>query len=139
MGGKVLAWPKNSTIKKALTIGVRQGLLYELCTKTNLALVHEKLDSNKIWHRRLGHVNFHALTSIEKLVTRMLKLSHIHNESCKGCALRKNTKNPFPHSLSKTKDVLELVHSDLCGPMSLPFIGGCLHYLIFVDDFSRKT
>ena len=40
MGGKVLAWPKNSNIKRALTIGVRQGLLYELRAKTNLSLVH---------------------------------------------------------------------------------------------------
>lgn len=139
MGGKVLPCPKNSTIKRALTIGVRQGLLYELCAKTNLALVHETSDSNEIWHRKLGHINFGALTSMEKVVTGMPKLNHIHNESCKGCALGKNTKKPYPHSLSKTKEVLELVHSDLCGPMSIPSIGGFLYYLIFVDDFSRKT
>ena len=64
------------------------------------------------------------------------KLGQIHNESCKGCALGK--KKSFPHSLSKTKDVLELVHSDLCGPMSTPSIGGFLYYMIFIDDFSRK-
>ena len=69
MEGKVLAWPNNSTIKKALTIEVRQGLLYELCTEPNLAIVHETSDSNEIWHRRLGHINFCALTSMEKLVT----------------------------------------------------------------------
>ena len=126
MEGKVLAWPKNSTLKKALTIGVRQGLLYELCTKSNFALMHETSDSNEIWHRRLGHIKFHALTSMEKLVTRMLKLSHIHNESCKGCALGKNAKKSFTHSLSKTIDVLELVHFDLCGPISLASIGGFL-------------
>ena len=80
MEGKVLAWPKNSTIKKALTIGVWQGLLYELCAKTNLALVHETSDSNEIWHRTLGHINFHALASMEKIVTGMTKLKHIHSE-----------------------------------------------------------
>lgn len=89
MGGKVLAWLKNSTIKRALTIGVRQGLLCELCAKTNLALIHETSNSNEIWHRRLGHINFHALISMEKVVTRIPKLNHIHNESCKGCALGK--------------------------------------------------
>lgn len=35
MEGKVLPRENNSTIKKAQTIGVRQGLLYELCTKSN--------------------------------------------------------------------------------------------------------
>lgn len=105
MGGKVLAWPKNSTIKMALTIGVRQGLLYELCAKTNLALVHETLDSNEIWYRRIGHINFHALASMEWVVTGMPNLNLIHNESCKGCTLGENTKKPFLHNLSKTKDV----------------------------------
>ena len=76
---------------------------------------------------------------MEKIVTRMPKLKHIHNESCKGCALGKHIKKPFSHSLRKTKEVLELVHFDLCGPMSVPSIGGFLYYLIFVDDFSRKT
>lgn len=114
MGGKVLARPKNSTIKRALIIGVRQGLLYELCAKTNLALVHETSDSNEKWHRRLGHINFCTLKSMEKVETKMPKLTHIHNESCKACALGKNTKKSFRHSLSKTKEVLELVHFDLC-------------------------
>ena len=56
------------------------------CVKENLALVHETFDSNEIWHQRLAHINFHALTSMEKIVTGMPKLKHIHNESCKGCA-----------------------------------------------------
>ena len=76
---------------------------------------------------------------MEKLVTGMPKLSRIHNESCKGCALGKNTEKSFPHSLRKTKYVLELVNSYLCGPMSTPSIGGFLYYVIFVDFFSRKT
>ena len=94
---------KNSSEKKikVLRIGVRQGLLYELCTKTNLAIVHETSDSNEIWHRRLGYINLCALISMEKVVTIMSKLKHIHNESFKGCALGKNTKRSFPHSLRK--------------------------------------
>ena len=76
---------------------------------------------------------------MEKLVIGMPKLSQIRNESYKGLTLVKNTKKSFPHSLSKTKDVLELVYSDICGPMSTPSIGGFLYYVIFVDDFSRKT
>ena len=35
--------------------------------------------------------------------------------------------------------MLELVYSDLFGPMSLPSISGFLYYVIFVDFFSRKT
>ena len=76
---------------------------------------------------------------MEKLVTRIPKLIHIYNGPCKGCVVGKNTKKSFPHSLRKTKYLLEQVHSNLCGPIFLPSIGGFFYYVIFVDDFSRKT
>ena len=34
---------------------------------------------------------------------------------------------------------MDLMHSDLCGPMTAPSLGGCFYYMIFIDDFSRKT
>ena len=90
-------------------------------------------------YRRLGHLNFQTLSSIDKFVVGFPYLSSRHEGICKGCALGKNIKSSFPSSESKTKEILEMVHSDLCGPMSVPSIGGYLYYIIFVDDFSRKT
>jgi hypothetical protein len=34
---------------------------------------------------------------------------------------------------------LQLVHSDLCGPLSSPSFSGCKYLLTFIDDFSRRT
>jgi hypothetical protein len=34
---------------------------------------------------------------------------------------------------------LQLVHSDLCGPLSSPSFSGCKYFLTFIDDFSRRT
>jgi transposase InsO family protein len=34
---------------------------------------------------------------------------------------------------------LQLVHSDLCGPLSCPSFYGCNYFLTFIDDFSRRT
>ena len=39
----------------------------------------------------------------------------------------------------KTNGILDLIHSDLCGPMIAPSMNGCLYYIIFIDDCSRKT
>ena len=33
---------------------------------------------------------------------------------------------------------MDLIHSDLCGPMTAPSLGGFL-YVILIDDYSRKT
>ena len=55
------------------------------------------------------------------------------------CALRKYTLTAFPSSDSRSKGVLELIHSDLCGPMSSSSLTGFEYYITFIDDFSRKT
>jgi transposase InsO family protein len=34
---------------------------------------------------------------------------------------------------------LQLVHSDLCGPLSSPYFSGCKYVLNFIDDFSRRA
>lgn len=51
----------------------------------------------------------------------------------------KTTRLPFPASKSKTKATLEIVHTDLCGPMSIESIGKKRYVLTLIDDFSRYT
>jgi hypothetical protein len=45
----------------------------------------------------------------------------------------------YPSSDSRSKGILDLVHSDVCGSMSVSSLGGFLYYVTFIDDFSRKT
>ena len=62
-----------------------------------------------------------------------------HEGICKGCALGKDTKKSFPKSKNRSKGILDLIHSDICGPMSSPPLSGCLYYDLFIDDYSRKS
>ena len=62
-----------------------------------------------------------------------------HSGVCKGCTLGKNTKKSFPRSKNISKGILELIHSDISGPMSSPSLSGCLYYVLFIDDHSRKS
>ena len=57
----------------------------------------------------------------------------------KGCAKGKNTKKTFPSSESKAKGILEIIHSNVCGPMSSRSLSGYVYYVSFIDDFSRNT
>ena len=47
----------------------------------------------------------------------------------------KNTKKTFPSSEGKEKGILEIIHFDVCGPMSSSSLSGYVYY----DEFSRKT
>ena len=76
---------------------------------------------------------------MEKMVTGLPKLNKDHSSICKGCTLVKSTKSPFQDSSRKTNNALELVHSDLCRPMFVPSLGGFWYYILFIDDFSKKT
>jgi transposase InsO family protein len=62
-----------------------------------------------------------------------------HDGICKGCAQGKNVKSPFPSSDNKSKEVLDIVHSDVCGLMTTTSLSGYVYYVSFIDDFSRKT
>ena len=67
----------------------------------------------------------------------MLQLDH--DGTCRGCALGKNAKKSFQDNESKSKEILDIVHSDLCGPMKVSSLGGYHYYVTFIDDYSQKT
>lgn len=46
----------------------------------------------------------------------------------------------FPKEISyRAWEILEIIHSDLCGLMKTPSLWGNIYFLTFIDDFSRKT
>ena len=49
------------------------------------------------------------------------------------------SKTTFPSSDSKSARALDLIHSNLCGPMSITSLKGNEYYVTFIDDFSKKT
>jgi hypothetical protein len=73
------------------------------------------------------------------MVSGMSTFQFNHNSICKGCMLGKSIKKYFPVSNKMAKVILELIHSDVCGPMPAPSLNGHVYYVIFIDDFSRKS
>ena len=59
---------------------------------------------------------------------------------CEGCIFGKQHREIFPVGNSyRAHTPLEIVHSNICGPMQTSSIGGCKYFLNFSDDYSRKT
>jgi hypothetical protein len=72
-------------------------------------------------------------------VTGVLDFSSYHHELCKGCALEKYTKTAFSSSDNRAAQILDLLHSDVCALMNLASLTRSLYYVVFIDDFSRKS
>ena len=47
------------------------------------------------------------------------------------------TKRPFNANGRRAQELLELVHSDVCGPMSIQARGGYKYFITFTNDYSR--
>jgi hypothetical protein len=137
--GQVLLWPKNSSINKATVIGVREGGLYKLKGDQEQALVHNSVSSSELWHRRLAHLNYRALPILSKMVTGLPEIQIDHDGVCKGCALGKNVKGSFTSSDSRSKGILDIIHSNVCRKMTMPSLGNFVYYVLFIDYYSRKT
>ena len=110
------------------------NLLYH--TTSNKRIKLSPTNETFLWHLRLGHIN---LNRIQRLV-RDVPLSDLEMESlpvCESCLEGKMTKRPFTSKGLRAKEVLELVHSDVCGPISVQARGGYEYFITFTDDYSR--
>ncbi len=65
-----------------------------------------------------------------------LPLLHI----CERCIKGKHQITSFlKDGVMRASQLLEIVHTDVCGPMKTTSHGGALYFLTFIDIFSRKT
>ncbi|KAG7565068.1 Zinc finger CCHC-type superfamily [Arabidopsis suecica] len=94
-----------------------------------------------LWHLRFGHLNFGGLELLSKKeMVRGLPCINHPNQVCEGCLLGKQFKMSFPkESSTRAQKPLELIHTDVCGPIKPKSLGKSNYFLLFIDDFSRKT
>lgn len=94
--------------------------------------VNEK--SSLLWHRRLGHF---SKERIQRLVNEGVlgKIDFTDFGTCVECIKAKHT-NTSKKGAKRSNDLLEIVHTDICGPFS-PCITGEKYFAIFIDDYSR--
>lgn len=97
----------------------------------------------QLWHRRFGHLNS---KSLDQLIRREMisgfKLENVQNDietvTCKPCVLGKQTQKLFTVREGKRSSrVLELIHSDECGPISPVGLDGVRYFVTFIDDWSH--
>jgi transposase InsO family protein len=92
-----------------------------------------------LWHGRFGHLNFDSLRKLGRndMVRGLPQLNH-PDELCDSCLAGKHRRAPFPRAAKYRADrLLDLVHGDLCGPITPATPSGKKLFLLLVDDRSR--
>jgi transposase InsO family protein len=100
--------------------------------------VHAK-DEAWRWHQRFAHQGFDGLQRMSRqgLVRGLPPIDHVE-QLCEACIAGKHRRAPFPAAAKfRASRPLELVHGDLCGPISPATPGGKRYFLLLVDDYSR--
>lgn len=92
--------------------------------------------SSTLWHRRLGHPSYKALSTLPMFQNFKIDFS---DSQCDICFKAKQTRQVFPDSLNKADSSFALIHCDVWGPYRTPSSCGAVYFLTIVDDYSRAV
>ena len=116
--------------------------MVKLCTNDNVSINNKSVssayivDSISLWHGRLAHI---GIGTMKRMVKCGLIECDVKNfNKCEICTKSKMIKKPF-HSVERSTNLLDLVHSDICEFNSMLTRGGNRYFITFIDDCSRFT
>ncbi|GJY90962.1 putative ribonuclease H-like domain-containing protein [Tanacetum coccineum] len=99
-------------------------------------------DESKLWHRRLGHLNFKTMNKLVKgnlvrgLPSKLVENDQTYVTCQKGEQHRASCKSKIENSINFP---LHLLHMDLFGPTFVKSLMKKMYCLVVTDDFSRFT
>ena len=98
------------------------------------------MSKSYLWHLRLGHIGHGGLDTIVKQKLSVgIDIASVNKwELCGGCALGKQTRLSFQSTTTeRAKNVLDIVHSDVCGPMQTSTFSAKRYFVTFIEDKSQ--
>ncbi|KAL0295654.1 UNVERIFIED_CONTAM: Retrovirus-related Pol polyprotein from transposon TNT 1-94 [Sesamum angustifolium] len=93
-------------------------------------------ENAQLWHARLGHI---SRDRIRKLVdSKSLEVDDFDNlPTCQSCLKGNMTKKPFVGHSAMANGLLDLIHTDVCGPLNTQTKGEYSYFITFTDDHSQ--
>jgi hypothetical protein len=92
-------------------------------------------ESSKLWHCRLGHILRGRIErSVKNEILPPLEFSDLEQciECIKGKFIKKIKKNA-----KRSTGILEIIHTDICGPFNVKSVDGYDSFITFTDNYSR--
>jgi hypothetical protein len=137
--GVLRIWDKGRRL--LAKVNRRSNRLYVLHVQVAhpLCLAARRDDVAWRWHKHFEHLHFEALKQLGKkeMVCGMPCVDHVE-QLCDTRVVTKLKRWPFPRQASyHATEQVELVHGDICGPVSPATPGGQRYFLLLVDDATR--
>lgn len=130
---------------KLVAVARKKNKLYELEGKisgdkyvnTNV----QEMSLKEKWHRMLGHVNYSKLKEMcrHKLLTGLPDRLNGNYIQCEICLQNKMTNLPFENNRRRATEILEIVHTDVNGPITPVGYNEQRYFVSFIDDYSRHA
>ena len=93
---------------------------------------------SSLWHGRLRHLSKAIITHLFR-ADYIPKLSFLDDLFCEHCRYGKQVAVSHQTSAPRESSPLDLVHSDVCGPMPHQSLDGASYFVSFIDDSTRKV
>ena len=110
--------------------------LYDVLFMPNAHSCMLTIEANK-WHLRLGHVSYQTINKTRGMTHGITEDYSTPEGLCDACEVSKSCRKPRPAQSEEAKrstGALELVHTDVVGPMNVPSLGGSKYFLTLYDD-----
>jgi hypothetical protein len=114
-----------------------RGGIYKLDSAEQSANITTTSHAPELWHRRVGHPGNSIAVHFKEAVTGCNSVPATEG-TCVPCLQGKHHRSPFPKDSKRDANLLDLIHSDLCGPMENDSLGGSRYFLTLIDDHSKK-
>ena len=88
-----------------------------------------------VWHSRLRHIGQQRMNRLAKEGL-LGSLKKFNLPTCPNYLEGKMARKPFGKAI-RAQIPLQLVHSDVCGPMNVRAKHGASYFITFIDDFTR--
>ena len=139
--GKLTIYNRNGCLLTEVQRSEGRLYLLKLSIVDHCLIPTEDSSEDWLWHSRFGHLIFHTLREMSrKKIVEGLPLVNVPSKLCANCIAGKHHRMPFPKVSSfRVTEPLEIVHTDICGPISQTTLGGSQYFLLIIDDFSRLT
>jgi Integrase core domain/GAG-pre-integrase domain len=101
----------------------------------------EEMNEERLWHERLGHISKKYLENMKRdgLIPKNERKEE-RKYQCRICDEGKMPRKKFMKETKiRSKEVGELIHSDVCGPIKPMSYNGCNYFVTFIDDHSRMA